>query len=344
MAAPLACAVILLGLGLSMMFSHHRIIEAERSPQLSLSSSVAQPSAPESMSREPIVPIEAAPKLDPQKVALGSRLFRETQLSGNNQISCASCHNHDLGGADGRPRSVGFEGQLAAFNAPTVWNSSLNFRQFWDGRVTTLEAQIDHPILNPKEMNSSWPSILSKLKRDDDYVTDFRQLYTDGIQPASIRDAIATYERTLVTPNARFDQYLWGKQSAITAAEKAGYQLFKDYGCAACHQGTNVGGNMFQSLGVMKDFFVERGAIQQADLGRINISGRPRDRYVFKVPSLRNVELTAPYLHDGSVASLEEIIGIMGKYQLGREIPPDDVALIVKFLRTLTGEIKEASS
>lgn len=207
--------------------------------------------------------------------------------------------------------------------------------------MVTLEAQIDHPILNPKEMNSSWPAIISKLNQNDGYTTTFRELYSKGIQPASVRDAIATYERTLVTPSARFDQYLRGKQSAITAAEKAGYQLFKDYGCAACHQGANVGGNMFQSLGVMKDFFIERGKIQPTDLGRINISGRARDHYVFKVPSLRNVELTAPYLHDGSIATLEETIGIMGKYQLGREISPNDVALIVKFLRTLTGEVKE---
>ncbi|MEO1791968.1 MAG: cytochrome c peroxidase [Cyanobacteria bacterium J06629_19] len=168
----------------------------------------------------------------------------------------------------------------------------------------------------------------------------FQELYPTGIQPDSIRDAIATYERSLITPNAKFDRYLRGEATAITAEEKAGYQRFKEYGCVACHHGVNIGGNMFQQLGVMKDYFLERGNVQPSDLGRMNTSGRPRDRYSFKVPSLRNVALTAPYLHDGSIESLEKVITIMGRYQLGREIPPEDVALLVKFLHTLTGELE----
>jgi len=338
---PLLCVVVVLGLGLSLLLVPHSAphsVASGRSPQISQSLPVAQLPALASMGDEPIVPITTLPDVDPRKAALGNRLFHDPQLSSNNKISCASCHSSDLGGADGRAKSPGFKGQLSAFNAPTVWNSSLNFRQFWDGRAATLEAQIDEPILNPKEMNSSWSLIVSKLTQNDDYVSAFRQLYPMGIQSDSIRDAIAMYERTLVTPNSRFDQYLLGNQSAITASEKAGYDLFKDYGCVACHQGVNVGGNMFQRLGIMQDFFLERGNIQTADLGRINISGRPRDRYVFKVPSLRNVELTAPYLHDGSIESLTETIGIMGRYQLGREISPEDINLLVQFLRTLTGE------
>ena len=320
-----------------------RELEAERLSPISQSSDIGSSLASSAPSREPIVPVVPVLDLDPEKVALGSRLFHEPRLSGNNKISCASCHNRNLGGADGRVKSPGFAGQLSAFNAPTVWNSSLNFRQFWDGRAATLEEQIDEPVLNPGEMNSSWSAVISKLNQDNDYVTTFRQLYPAGIQPASIRDAIATYERTLVTPNARFDQYLKGNQTAITAAEKAGYELFKDYGCVACHQGVNIGGNMFQRLGVMQDFFIERGNVQTSDLGRMNISGRPRDRYVFKVPSLRNVALTAPYLHDGSIESLEETISIMGQYQLGREIPSEDVDLLIQFLRTLTGDTQTAA-
>ena len=339
---PLLCVVVVLGLGLSLLLAPQPVA-SERSPQAGQSLPVAQLSAPASIIDQPIVPITTVSDVDPKKAALGNRLFHDPQLSGNNKISCASCHNPDLGGADGRAKSLGFEEQLSALNAPTVWNSSLNFRQFWDGRAATLEAQIDEPILNPKEMNSSWPSIVSKLTQNNDYVSAFRQLYPTGIQSDSIRDAIAAYERTLVTPNSRFDQYLLGNQSAVTASEKAGYDLFKDYGCVACHQGVNVGGNMFQRLGVMQDFFKARGDIQTADLGRMNISGRLRDRYVFKVPSLRNVELTAPYLHDGSVESLAETIGIMGRYQLGREIPPEDVNLLVQFLRTLTGEVEAAA-
>ncbi|MEM6596612.1 MAG: cytochrome-c peroxidase [Cyanobacteria bacterium P01_C01_bin.69] len=336
---PLCCAVALLGLCLSMMLPY-RTAEARNEQRFNQSLSAKLPSAPNSTGHEPIVPISATLDLDPRKTALGNQLFHETQLSGNNQISCASCHKQESGGADGRSFSLGFEGQLSALNAPTVWNSSLNFRQFWDGRVATLEEQIDGPILDPKEMNTSWETIVSKLSQNGDYVRAFQELYPTGIQPDSIRDAIATYERSLITPNAKFDRYLRGEATAITAEEKAGYQRFKEYGCVACHHGVNIGGNMFQQLGVMKDYFLERGNVQPSDLGRMNTSGRPRDRYSFKVPSLRNVALTAPYLHDGSIESLEKVITIMGRYQLGREIPPEDVALLVKFLHTLTGELE----
>lgn len=292
---------------------------------------------------EPITPVTRPVGLDPRKVALGDRLFHDPQLSRNNTISCASCHKRSFGGADGEPRSIGFEGQLVSLNSPTVWNSSFNFRQFWDGRAATLEAQVNGPILDPKEMNSSWSEIIDKLSRDRTYVQAFRALYPTGIKPEAVRESIATYERTLVTPNARFDRYLEGNASSLTTTEKEGYQLFKDYGCVACHQGVNIGGNLYQRLGIMEDFFLTREAVKTADLGRMNISGRSRDRYVFKVPSLRNIALTAPYLHDGSVDTLEETINIMARYQLGREIPPDEVTLIVEFLQTLTGEMPAAT-
>ena len=345
----LAVVVALAGIGLSIALSYPTGVESLENqnrfvnPFVNPSVLANQATDLSTFSSAPILPIEPAIGLDPDRVALGNRLFHDTQLSKNNQISCASCHQNGLAGADGLPKSVGFEGKLAEFNAPTVWNSSLNFRQFWDGRAATLNEQINGPILDPEEMNSTWPEIVSKLEKDKDYVQAFRQLYPAGIQPDAIRDAIATYEQTLTTPNARFDQYLRGNQEAITAEEKAGYQAFTNYGCIACHQGVNVGGNMFQRLGIMEDFFVDRGNVQRSDLGRVNITGRSRDRYVFKVPSLRNIELTAPYLHDGSIETLDETIKIMARYQLGREIPKGDVDLIVQFLRTLTGDAVENS-
>ncbi len=337
----LAIIAALAGLGLSVILSYQPVAVESLANQNRFASqpiSADQIADLSTFSSAPIIPIPTAVDFDPAKVALGDRLFHDTQLSHNNQVSCASCHRTDLAGTDGLPKSIGFEGLLGEFNAPTVLNSSFNFRQFWDGRAATLTDQINGPISDPEEMNSSWSEIVSKLKKDKDYAQAFRQLYSNGIQPDAIRDAIATYEQTLITPNARFDQYLQGDQNAITAEEKSGYQLFSDYGCVACHQGVNVGGNMFQRLGIMKDFFADRGNVQTSDLGRMNISGRSRDRYVFKVPTLRNIELTAPYLHDGSVTTLDATIEIMAEYQLGREIPQADVNLIIKFLRTLTGD------
>ncbi|MBE9061441.1 cytochrome-c peroxidase [cf. Phormidesmis sp. LEGE 11477] len=292
---------------------------------------------------EPIEPIPKIKKLNTQKVALGDRLFHDVRLSSDRSLSCASCHINALGGTDGLPIAIA-RGKRMGLNTPTVWNSAFNFRQHWDGRVESLEAQIDEPLLNPNEMNSTWPEVISRLSQDKGYQAAFRSLYADGIRPDAVREAIATYERALVTPDSKFDRYLKGDHSAITVQEKQGYDAFKRYGCVACHQGVNVGGNMFQRLGVMEDYFLARGNVQKVDLGRMNITGRARDRYVFKVPSLRNIELTAPYLHDGSVETLEESVRIMGQYQLGRKIPQDDTAAIVSFLRTLTGPPPDAAS
>ena len=286
----------------------------------------------------PILPLPLSLDLDSDKVALGRQLFHDPGLSSSGKMSCASCHDIAQGGEDGLPQSLSNKGTALAFNAPTVLNSGFNFRQFWNGRANTLEAQIDVPILDSNEMNQSWTEVVAYLKRDRDYVSRFRKVYRDAPTPDAVRDAIATFERSLVTPNARFDQYLRGDQTALTDAEKEGYARFQDYGCVACHQGINLGGNLYQRLGVVKDFFSTRDTITDADKGRLNVTGRMRDRYLFKVPTLRNIELTAPYLHDGSIQSLTEIVQLMGTYQLGREIPPTDVDLIVQFLKTLTGE------
>jgi cytochrome c peroxidase len=287
---------------------------------------------------EPIKPIPLSVQLDPKKVALGERLFNDKRLSGDNSMSCASCHNLARGGVDGLQSSIGIRGTKGSINAPTVFNSGFNFRQFWDGRANSLEEQTSGPVHNPKEMGSTWQEVLVKLSKDAGLVDQLKQSYPDGLQEKNIQDAIAVFERSLTTPNARFDKYLRGDKSAITSDELRGYQLFKSYGCVACHQGVNVGGNMFQTFGVMGDYFAKRGNVTDADLGRFNVTKNPADKHVFKVPSLRNVALTAPYFHDGSAKTLGDAVDVMFKYQLGRPASAQDKESIVKFLHTLTGE------
>jgi cytochrome c peroxidase len=287
---------------------------------------------------EPIKPIPLATNLDTRKVALGRMLFHESKLSHDNSVSCARCHDLRKGGTDQRVRSLGIKGAEGTINAPTVFNSAGNFKQFWDGRAATLEEQIDGPILAPHEMGSTWPEVVGKLRAAPEYTASFAAIYPDGIQPKNIKDAIAEFERSLVTPNARFDKYLCGDDTALTQDEKEGYRKFKSFGCTSCHQGVNVGGNMFETLGAMADYFADRGGAAKVDNGRFNVTGRDEDRYVFKVPGLRNVARTAPYLHDGSAETLEKAVTIMGRYQLGETLSSEDVQQIAKFLRTLTGE------
>lgn len=290
---------------------------------------------------EPIQPIPLGIELDARKVALGRELFHETQFSQTNTVSCASCHNLSSGGMDGLQYSVGINGQVSSINTPTVFNSDFNFRQFWNGRAETLAAQVPGPVHNPIEMGSTWDMIVEKLRGSSHYVSAFASLYTHGITSDNIIDAIVTFERSLYTPNSRFDQYLRGDNNAITEAEKAGYLLFKTYGCASCHQGVNVGGNMYQRMGIVRDYFAERGNVMEADLGLFTITGNDQDRYVFKVPSLRLVAYTAPYFHDGSTPTLDGAVEIMAYYQLGRSISDEQVDLLVQFLKTLPGENSE---
>jgi cytochrome c peroxidase len=286
---------------------------------------------------EPITPVPASLHQDPARAALGRRLFGDVRLSGNSRVSCASCHDLRQGGADGRARSVGFAGRLTELNAPTVLNAALNFKQFWNGRADTLEAQVGVVVENPVEMGARWPEVVRRVAQDPAYRRDFGASYRDGVTRANIENAIAVFERTLITPRSRFDRYLTGEPDAISAAEKAGYARFKQYGCIACHQGVNVGGNMFQKFGVMAAYPRPRGAANGADLGRYLVTGDEDDKQVFKVPSLRNVALTAPYFHDGSAATLEQAIDVMFSYQLGREGTREDKELIARFLHTLTG-------
>jgi cytochrome c peroxidase len=224
-------------------------------------------------------------------------------------------------------------------NAPTVLNAALNFTQFWNGRAESLEAQINDVVQNAVEMGSTWPDVVARIARSNKYRTSFATAYKDGITKANIQNAIATYERTLITSDSRFDRYLRGDHNAISDDERAGYAKFKQYGCVACHQGVNVGGNMFQKFGVMGDYFAKRGKPTEADMGRYLVTGEESDKHVFKVPSLRNVALTAPYFHDGTSVTLDDAVEVMFKYQLGRVASKEDKAAIVLFLNTLTGDV-----
>lgn len=286
---------------------------------------------------EPISPLPQRIVGDAEKVALGNKLFHDTRLSRDNTIACATCHKLNAAGIDGRRSAVGIGGQVGTVNTPTVFNSGFNFRQFWDGRAADLEEQAAGPVHNPAEMGSDWPEVLGKLGQDPAYRTAFGRLYADGLSGANIQDAIASFERTLITPDSRFDRYLRGEKAALGERELHGYRLFKELGCASCHQGTGIGGNFYAGLGIFGNFFADRGKDAAEDQGRFNATGKEGDRHRFKVPSLRNVARTGPYFHDGSVETLQEAIRIMGKYQLGRALADDEIELIAAFLASLTG-------
>ena len=283
-------------------------------------------------------PIPQSIDLDAARVALGGKLFHDPRLSADDTVSCASCHNLAGGGVDNRSRSIGMRGAVGGINAPTVFNSGLNFVQFWDGRALTLEAQIDGPVTHPLEMASSWQQVIGKLVQDPVYVQEFSKLYRDGLTAPNIKNALAEFERSLLTPNSRFDKFLRGDSNALVEQEKKGYALFQSYGCSSCHQGVNLGGNMYEKMGLMGDYFADRGNPTEADKGSFNVTGNPDNLHEFRVPSLRNVALTAPYFHDGSARTLEDAIAVMVKYQLGRPMPDADLQSIAAFLRTLTGQ------
>jgi cytochrome c peroxidase len=288
---------------------------------------------------EPILPLTVDLELDRKLVALGDRLFHDNRLSQDNSLSCAGCHQLSSGGTDKRPRSIGVGGVIGGIKAPTVYNSSLNLAQFWDGRADSLEEQASGPVHSLVEMNSSWPEVISKLSRDSSMVEMFDELFIDGITGDNIATAIATFERTLVTVNSRFDRWLRGESNILKPQELRGYRLFKRYGCVSCHQGANVGGNMYGYMGAMGDYFKDRkGELTEADYGRYNFTGREEDKHYFKVPSLRLAAVNPPYFHDGSKQTLNEAVRVMGQYQLGRLIPEEDIEDIVAFLQTLVGK------
>lgn len=284
---------------------------------------------------EPIRPLPQASGANPARAALGRALFYDLRLSRDNNQSCASCHQLNRGGADARALSLGAGGVLNRFNTPTVYNSTFNFRQTWTGRHSTISGLLDHVISRPSGLASSWEMVASRLTGDEVVTRQFNAVYGADASPAMLKDALGQYLKSLTTPS-RLDRYLRGDKGAISNDEKAGYAKFKSFGCVSCHQGINVGGNMFQRFGVMRE--PAAGAGIAVDQGRFELTGRESDRRMFRVPSLRNVALTAPYFHNGSVATLDEAVDAMFKYQLGRDASPADRALVVAFLKTLSGE------
>lgn len=289
---------------------------------------------------EPVRPIDSSLETDPAKVALGFALFHDTRLSVDNTVSCASCHALETAGVDNKQYSEGVGGQFGGVNAPTVYNAAYNFVQFWDGRAGTLADQAAGPPLNPVEMASeSFDEIIAKLEKDRKFASEFRKVYPDGLTEANITDAIEEFERTLITPDSRFDKWLRGDDSALTADELAGYELFRKYDCATCHVGPNLGGLSYELMGLRRHYFEDRGMeLTVEDNGRFKETGVERDRHRFKVPGLRNVEHTWPYYHDGTRLTLEDAVRDMGLYQSGVELTRTEVDRITDFLKTLTGE------
>jgi len=282
----------------------------------------------------PIKPIPTEIKVDSKKVQLGKKLFFDPILSRDGTISCATCHDLQNGGDDGLKFSFGIRGQEGNINSPTVYNAVFNFRQFWDGRAKDLKEQVFGPIENPVEMGHSIELTVKVLKKNRTYSKVFNKIYSDGITQQNVADAIAEFEKTLITPNSPFDKYLKGDKEAISEKAKKGYFLFESKGCILCHHGVNVGGNFYNKFGIYKD-------ANSTNLGRYNITKREEDKYVFKVPSLRNIAETSPYMHDGRIDTLHGAVELMTKHQLGRYMESGEIDAIVAFLESLTGEIPE---
>ena len=289
----------------------------------------------ESYSDHPIPPIPLQVDVDTDRAALGAKLFHDPILSVNNEVSCSTCHDLQKGGVVNEATTLGVTDERGVRNVPSVFNVRYNFSYFWDGRAETLAHQIDDVLQNPIEMGETWQNIERKLNSNTFYVADFERVYGTKATRDSIIDALMVYQNSLITPNSRFDQYVRGDKAALTETEVQGYELFQSMGCIACHQGVNIGGNLYQKLGIFKAY---QPLNATKDQGRFEITQKEVDKYVFKVPSLRNIALTAPYLHDGSIATLDEVIRIMGEYQLGRQLKDAEVDRLEAFLQTLTGE------
>jgi cytochrome c peroxidase len=286
-----------------------------------------------------IVPLEVPPWVRPgsaAEIALGGRLFADPRLSRSGKIACDSCHDLNAAGADPYARSPGLDGKPLRRNTPTIFNAALSFALGWTGAFDSLEAATSAAIESPETIGPDWDQVVAGLAADPDYRRGFSAAYGTEPTRAGVVSALAAFERTLVTPGSRFDRYLEGDKTILTPAEVAGYELFERIGCVSCHQGRSVGGNLFVRFGV----FEAPGGINRGgsdDPGRQEVTGRPSDRHVFRVPSLRNVAVTPPYFHDGSAATLTQAVTVMARSQLGRSLEPGDVDLVVQFLGTLTG-------
>jgi len=284
-------------------------------------------------STELISPIPTDIDYNIDKALLGKKLFHDPRLSSDNTISCASCHDIKGGGDDDREVSLGVGDKKGNLNSPTILNAKFNLSQFWDGRARGLKEQALGPIHNPVEMNNNFNNIIEDLENDEYYKEAFK-IYESGITQDNIVDSIVEFEKALTTPQSRFDQYLLGNEDILSKDEKEGFELFKDYGCISCHNGINIGGNLYQKMGVMKEYLPD-----SSDLGRYNITKKEEDKYYFKVPTLRNIEQTAPYLHDGSRSNLTDVIKVMIEYQVGITPNDEDIEKIKSFLKTLNGKI-----
>ena len=276
------------------------------------------------------IPLEVT-DVNPAKAKLGKKLFFDPILSKNNTVACVSCHILSEGGDDNKRVSIGINGHKGNINSPTVLNARYNFVQFWNGRAKNLQEQALQPIVNPVEMGNNYKNLVKTLKNSP-YKAKFDSIYKDGVTKDNVANAIAEYEKTLITPNAPFDRYLRGDKNAITKVQKEGYELFKSKGCISCHNGINIGGNLYAKFGAIKE-------TKSKSLGRYEITKNPLDKYFFKVPTLRNIELTSPYLHDGRYKTLNDVVKFMIEYQLGREAKQSDIDKIVAFLCSLTGKL-----
>ncbi len=291
----------------------------------------------------------AAPQLagnpsSPAKVELGKALYFEPRLSASHVISCASCHNIGLGGADAEPTSIGHRWQHGGRNAPTTFNAVFNTAQFWDGRAKDLEQQAGGPMVNPLEMASPEPHIVEQLKGIAGYHDLFAKAFpgeADPITLANAQKAIAVFEATLVTPKAPLDRYLAGEAGALTSVQKQGLALFIEKGCSNCHNGVNIGGGQYAPFGVVAKPGAE--LLPPTDKGRFQVTRSPGDTYVYKVPTLRNIALTAPYFHTGAVWDLRQAVGVMGASQLGAKLTDDEIGKITAFLDSLNGEQPKVS-
>lgn len=296
-------------------------------------------------STEPVSPIPSSVSADILKADLGKRLFNDARLSLDGTITCATCHVLEKGGADHADERVseGINGLKGGVNAPTVYNATFYVRQFWNGRAADLREQAEGPATNPVEMgDQTFAQICGRLSADKELVKEFEALFPgEGMTPYTVTSAIAEFEKTLVTPDSRFDKYLGGDGAALSEEELRGYEAFKRNSCAACHVGTAMGGQSFEKLGIYGDYFADRPgeiAYNSDDDGLKGFSGNDADLHRYKVPTLRNIALTAPYFHDGQYQTLEEATQAMAKYELGKELSDADLNSIVAFMKTLTGK------
>lgn len=291
---------------------------------------------------EPISPVPVPSGSAPGLAALGARLFASPLLSDDGQVACASCHLPSHAYADDVPRSRPTSRPVMAANTPTLLNVGALDVFNWNGRFTSLEDHLDALIVNPGVQASTWPAIATRLAADPELRAGFAGVFSDGVTSANARAALLAFERSLASPGAPFDRWLTGDQSALSEPARRGYAVFKGYGCVSCHQGALVGGNVFARLGVMQPYpgsgwSGSGGGERRGDRGRMDVTGLEQDRFVFRVPSLRNVALTAPYLHDGSLPTLELVVGVMATYQLGRALDDSQISDVVAFLASLSG-------